>query len=310
MEHSLTDSARPHSAEYFGEQRDYWWNSDFLQLVARRLDFASISSVLDIGCGVGHWGRALSPVLPTDARLIGIDREPEWVQGATARAAAAGLASRFSYRQGDCTSLPFADNTFDLVTCQTVLIHVADPRAVLAEMLRVTKPGGLVLAVEPNNLANGVIASSVHAALSTDELVDLYRFQLTCERGKQNLGLGFNSVGPLVPGMLASLGAADVQVCIPDRAAAMFPPYAGPAQQAELEQTLDWAQRDFWIWDQHETMSYYLAGNGDPARFEPLWALAMSVNRTTAAAIRAGTYHSAGGSMSFIISGRKPAASL
>lgn len=308
MEQSPTDSNRPHSAEYFGEQRDYWWNSDFLQLVARRLDFGRIASVLDIGCGVGHWGRALSPVLPPDVRLIGIDREPEWVQGATQRAVAAGLASRFSYRQGDCTSLPFADNTFDLVTCQTVLIHVADPRAVLAEMLRVTKPGGLVLAVEPNNLANGVIASSVHAALSTDELVDLFRFQLTCERGKQNLGLGLNSVGPLVPGMLASLGASDIRVCTPDRAAAMFPPYAGPAQQAELEQTLDWAQRNFWIWDQPETKSYFLAGGGDPARFETLWTLAMSVNHATAAAIRAGTYHSAGGSMSFIISGRKPAA--
>jgi SAM-dependent methyltransferase len=310
MEQSPSDSIRPHSAEYFGDQRDYWWNSDFLQLIARRLDFARIASVLDIGCGVGHWGRALSPILPPDARLIGIDREPEWVQGASARAAAAGLASRFSYRQGDCTALPFADDTFDLVTCQTVLIHLADPRAGLAEMLRATKPGGLVLTVEPNNLANGVLASSIHAARSTDELVDLYRFQLTCERGKQQLCLGFNSVGPLVPGMLASLGAGDISVCTSDRAAAMFPPFAGPAQQADVLQTLDWAERDFWIWDQRETKSYYLAGDGDPARFEPLWELAMSVNRATAAAIRAGTYHSAGGSMSFVISGRKPAAAL
>ena len=119
---------KPHSAEYFGESRNHWWNEDFLQLIGERLQLHRAKSVLDVGCGVGHWGRALAPVLSEDARVLGVDREPRWVSEAAARAEAVGLGERFRYQQGDATSLPFPDGTFDLVTCQTVLIHLADPR--------------------------------------------------------------------------------------------------------------------------------------------------------------------------------------
>src|SRR3954447_23803444 len=132
-----------HSAEYFGDTRDYWWNLDFLDLMGKRLSFHNVKDVLDVGCGVGHWGRLLAKVLPTTAHVQGIDRDPRWVQEAEARATAHGLASRFNYKVGVAETLPFADATFDLVTCQTVLIHTADPGAVIDEMIRVARPGGL-----------------------------------------------------------------------------------------------------------------------------------------------------------------------
>jgi cyclopropane fatty-acyl-phospholipid synthase-like methyltransferase len=43
-----------HSAEYFGETRDYWWNLDFLELMGRRLSLDRVQDVLDVGCGIGH----------------------------------------------------------------------------------------------------------------------------------------------------------------------------------------------------------------------------------------------------------------
>ena len=46
-----------HSAEYFGDTRDYWWNADFLELMGKRLSLDRARDVLDVGCGVGHWGR-------------------------------------------------------------------------------------------------------------------------------------------------------------------------------------------------------------------------------------------------------------
>src|SRR5215212_3908216 len=143
----------PHSAAYLGESRDFWWNVEQLELCARRNGLGHVGSALDVGAGVGHWGRLLTHVLPPAATVTGIDREPQWVEEATARAEAAGLAERFSYRVGAAEELPFEDATFDMVTCQTLLIHVADPRAVLAEMIRVTKPNGTILASEPNNRA-------------------------------------------------------------------------------------------------------------------------------------------------------------
>lgn len=148
-----------HSAEYFGDTRDHWWNSDFLKLVAARWRLSTVRDVLDVGCGVGHWGLVLASVLPDAARVTGVDREAAWIEHATLRAAARGLADRFFYLQGEAEHLPFPDDSFDVTTCQTVLIHVPNPDAVIAEMRRVTRPGGLVAVAEPNNLTSETCGS-------------------------------------------------------------------------------------------------------------------------------------------------------
>lgn len=298
---------QPHSAEYFGEARDYWWNRDFIELMGQRLDLAAAGRVLDVGAGVGHWGRALGPALSPSATLVGVDREDAWVAEATRRAAVAGLGERFVYQRGDANALPFEDASFDLVTCQTVLIHVPDPSAVLAEMLRVCRPGGLVLAVEPNNLANAAVQGTTSAGVSSRDLADGWWFHLVCQRGKQALGLGYNSVGDYVPGMLAALGATDVRVYIGDRATPLFPPYAGREQAAEVAQFMDFVKREVWAWDREETLRYFLAGGGDEAEFGRLWDAIGARERAVAVAIRAGTYATAGGSLSYLVSGRKAA---
>src|SRR5438067_989004 len=141
------DTPTPHSAAFFGDFRDFWWNRDFLELMARRWNLSAVQSVLDVGCGIGHWGRILLPLLPEHAKLTGIDREPEWIE----KANTLGDRERTSYLEGDVMALPFEDSSFDLVTCQTVLIHLQDPLGAIREMMRVAKPGGLIVTAEPNN---------------------------------------------------------------------------------------------------------------------------------------------------------------
>ena len=82
----------PHSAEYFGEQRDFWWNLDFLQLMARRWLLPEAPRMLDVGCGIGHWGRLMLSLVSDRATLVGLDREAKWVAEAAARAAKRGLS--------------------------------------------------------------------------------------------------------------------------------------------------------------------------------------------------------------------------
>src|SRR5262245_40060240 len=118
-------SERPHSAEYFGEERDHYWNSDYLDLIAKRLDLASVTSAADVGCGVGHWSALLHPRLARNARVVGLDREQEHLEGFVQRMR--GLASDIapaSAVQADAGCLPLPDGSFDMATCQTVLLHL------------------------------------------------------------------------------------------------------------------------------------------------------------------------------------------
>lgn len=297
---------RPHSAEFFNDMRDHWWSPDFLGLMGRRLGFESVSSVLDVGCGVGHWGRALAAALPSHARITGVDREEEWVRGAAARAERAGLGDRSTFVRGDAAALPFPDASFDMATCQTLLIHVPDPAGVLREMMRVTRPGGLVLAVEPSNMASVGIVSSVTDAWPTADVAALLRFHLVLQRGKRALGEGFNSVGDLLPGIMAGLGLRDLRVHLSDRATPMYPPYALPHQRAEAAQLKDWHARGHWVWDRATTERYYVAGGGDAGEFETLWQLAGRQMAAEVAATATGTFHCGNAHVTYLVAGRVP----
>jgi SAM-dependent methyltransferase len=301
----MSPEKKPHSAEYFGESRDFWWNSDFVALMAKRWRLSEARSILDAGCGVGHWGRVLAPFLSTEAELIGVDREPLWVEKATATAKAKRL-TRFSYLQGDVNQLPFEDGRFDVVTCQTLLIHVPDPRATLREFARVLKPGGLLALSEPNNLTGSLVRDSEHFDGSIDELMDAVRLQALCERGKAALGLGNNSVGDLLPGFVHEAGLRDLQIYLSDKASVIVPHQDSPGQAAGLAQTEDWLKRDFWIWDKEETESYYRAGGGTPAEFERLWANAIGFRRRSFEAAKVQRLFGVEAGLQYLISGRKP----
>ena len=98
--------------------------------------------VLDFGCGPGTISMGLAKAVHP-GELQGIDMEESQVEMARA-AAAAGGHDNASFRTGDVTALPFEDDSFDAAHCHAVLMHVPDTQAVLAEVKRVLKPGGIV----------------------------------------------------------------------------------------------------------------------------------------------------------------------
>lgn len=294
-----------HSAEHFGPERDFWWNDDFLALTARRLELRRVRRVLDVGSGVGHWGRVLLPHVHPDARLVGVDPESRWVSRARALATARGLGARTEYLRATAETLPFPDGEFDLVTCQTVLIHVAEPARAIAEMVRVTRPGGRLLLVEPNNVAASLIAGSTTFDAPTDERLDLVRLQLVCERGKSALGEGNDSLGDIVPGLLLRAGVVDVDVTLSDRATPLVPPYRTPDQRAARAQILRWARTGYWLWRRDDAYRYFVAGGGTPAEFDRCWEIAQRTLANTARDLRARTYHTAGGGVVYLISARR-----
>jgi ubiquinone/menaquinone biosynthesis C-methylase UbiE len=98
--------------------------------------------LLDAGCGPGSITAGLAArVAPGET--VGIDFAPAVVQQAAATLAEAGPeATRML--AADATRLPFADAVFDAVFAHTLLEHVADGFAVLRELRRVLRPGGLI----------------------------------------------------------------------------------------------------------------------------------------------------------------------
>jgi SAM-dependent methyltransferase len=99
--------------------------------------------VLDVGCGSGH------------SRRVYLDRSHGYV-GIDLSLGALRLARRrireSAWLQTDALSLPFRDASFDVVAFSSVLHHVADRRAALAEAARVLRPGGGAFAFDPNLL--------------------------------------------------------------------------------------------------------------------------------------------------------------
>jgi len=298
-----------HSAEQFGPQRDFWWHRDFLDLMASRWRLGEAASLADIGCGQGHWSRLLYPYLRTPARLTGIDREPRWLAEAEQefrRSLPQVPPDRFTFLQADATKLPLPDNAFDVVTCQTVLMHLERPVEAMREMVRIVRPGGLLVCVEPNNLWNYVAFSSLASAEPTEQLVRRFEFWLRYHRGKQAMGKGDHTIGDLLPGYFAQIGLGQIAVHQSDRTGALFPPYDSAAQQTLIQQDQQWWASETGPYDHEELSRCVLAGGGTQEFFERCFAEAVEKFRHEQKAITESCYHAAGGSLFYLVSGRKP----
>lgn len=97
--------------------------------------------VLDVGCGPGDDARRVADVVGPTGRVVGLDRSPDMISEARRRADGTPV----EFVEGDAADLEFADASFDRTRAERVFIHLPDPVAALREMVRVTKPGGLVV---------------------------------------------------------------------------------------------------------------------------------------------------------------------
>ena len=113
----------------------------FGQWPDRVLDIAGLATgdeVLDVGCGTGIVARAAARRLDGSGSVTGMDINDGMLD--VARRAPESV----TWRHGPAEHLPFPDQTFDRVVSQFALMFFADQAAALAEMARVTRPGGTI----------------------------------------------------------------------------------------------------------------------------------------------------------------------
>jgi SAM-dependent methyltransferase len=118
--------------------------SAMLEAYLDRLGLDNASEVLDHGCGTGVAARAVARRAGFHCRVLGVDPSAPMIEAARRLAAEAGLEDRLSFEVGDGHKLAAADASFDAVVAHTTISHVTDPAAVLREVARVLRPGGVL----------------------------------------------------------------------------------------------------------------------------------------------------------------------
>jgi len=123
----------------------------FAERVPHLLDVAGVATgqaVLDVACGTGVAARGAAQRVGPGGTAAGVDLNEAMLT------VARRLSPDIEWRRGDVVALPYGDAAFDTVVCQMAMMFFAEPVAALAEMARVTRPGGTVAVLVPAPLAS------------------------------------------------------------------------------------------------------------------------------------------------------------
>jgi ubiquinone/menaquinone biosynthesis C-methylase UbiE len=157
------------------------------------------NAVLEVGCGTGVVVRDLLSMVGPRGHVVGIDRSGATLKAARVLARAHPLRSRMALRVARGERLPFRAGRFDAAVAITVMLHVADPVAVVAQMARVVRRGGRV-GLQDQDFGAVVLAHPDRAL--TARILDGVVARLYVEPHS----------GRRLPGLLRDAGLQDVRV--------------------------------------------------------------------------------------------------
>ncbi len=152
--------------------------------------------VLDVGSGTGLLLAPLAPLLQPGGTIVGVDVSAVMVREANRRAAE--LRAPIEFQEGDALQLRFADASFDRAMANQLLVHLDAPDRAVREMVRVTRPGGLV-AIWEGDWETLVIDASDRGV--TRRIMNFF-----CDSMPQGW------IGRMLPRLFAEAGLSDVQV--------------------------------------------------------------------------------------------------
>jgi len=172
-----------------------------------RLPYLRAPLVLDVATGTGRLPLALLEQSTFQGRIIGLDLSRRMLTVAGEKLAPFGDRVRLMHYPAE--SLPFPPDTFDLVTCLEALEFTMNPRAVLAELVRVLRPGGLLVITNRQGIDARMM---VGHTFGHDELAALLRGPLGMERVQVQAGqVEYRIVWAWKPGEIAPAGARPLE---------------------------------------------------------------------------------------------------
>lgn len=152
--------------------------------------------ILEVGCGTGDDARAMAVQVAPGGRVVGVDNSVRFIAEARARASATQLPVEFIV--GDAHATGLATDSFDGARVERTLQHVEQPESVLAEMRRVVRSGGWIVAGEPD-WDTLTIAASDHTLTRTITRTVSDRVAHGC-------------IGRHLPALMAAAGLRDLTI--------------------------------------------------------------------------------------------------
>lgn len=152
--------------------------------------------VLEVGCGTGDDAREAAQFVGEHGAVVGLDASETMIAEAQRRSA--GAWPNVTFQLGDACALPFADGEFDVCRSERMLLHLNEPQRAVAEMTRVLKPGGRVVAFD----------FDFDAAVTAHPDLELTRRVVRAFSDAARCG----TVGRRMPGMFCAAGLLDVTV--------------------------------------------------------------------------------------------------
>jgi SAM-dependent methyltransferase len=161
--------------------REQWWDAAFSEFLQETLRPRPGTRILDVGSGEGTAELSLGRLQVSQLKLVAIDKNFARV----AQTAAMGRSHnhRLALAAADASRLPFSSAAFDATFCVAVLQHVVDVEDTVREFARVTRAGGRVLAVEPDNRAR-YWYSSVSTGQTAFDLATRFFTAVAAARGE------------------------------------------------------------------------------------------------------------------------------
>jgi SAM-dependent methyltransferase len=219
----------------------------FARAIGEYMDHLALTgteAIVDIGCGTGVAARAIARRPEVRGSITAIDISPHLVAAARRLAAEERVGERIDFRTGDAHGLGLPEGGFDVVVMHTLVSHVADPAAVLAEGRRLLRAGGRLVVFDGDYASLTLATDAPDGGEATDRAVQRGiiaqpRVMRAMPHLLADAGLGLIWSCPYV---VADIGRADY--CAPMIASfRVLLPKVGVMSQAEAGAFVDGLER-------------------------------------------------------------------
>ncbi len=198
--------------EYLMSSRYNYFNDDYWEFLVKKVWKMNYPlKILDFGCGLGYLGLKILPNLPNGSTYTGVDMSEKLISEANDIFKTLPYESRFF--QGNIMEWD-SKIEFDVVICQTLMIHLPNPKEALKRMYSFVKPGGKVICIEPH-YNSALLAGFYIDEIEYSQITNLGILQKLYENDrKKNKNDGF--IGNRLPMMMSEIGLRDVECRVSD----------------------------------------------------------------------------------------------